>query len=127
MTTDLDQLRDPLGLHRLGYAEPLLSHLAVRLEDGQVTPHLMGTLHLNNIEGGCARMNIRYLTESGAFLTSRAGGVVCASDNDHHEFTVDLEPYDSNKIGQVNVQLQSQNTNGTFTVVGSETVDMLSY
>lgn len=93
-----------------------------RLEDGQWTPHLTGTLHLNNVDGGCARMNIRYLSESGSFLTSRAGGVVCASDNGHHEFTVDLEPYTSNKIGQVNVQLQSQNTNGTFTVIGSSTV-----
>lgn len=37
MKPDLDELRNPLGLHRLGYAAPLLEHPAVRAEDGRVT------------------------------------------------------------------------------------------
>lgn len=34
MTTDLEQMRDPLGLLRLGYAEPLLPHHAIRWVNG---------------------------------------------------------------------------------------------
>jgi hypothetical protein len=97
-----------------------------RLEEGgEITPHLTGTLWLNNVDGGCARMNIRYLSEAGSFLTNRPGGTVCVHDNDRHGFTVDLDPYGSNKIGQVNVQLQTQNANGTWNVVGNdiETID----
>jgi FdhD protein len=34
VTIDLDQMRDPLGLLRLGYARPLLEHRALRWEQG---------------------------------------------------------------------------------------------
>ncbi len=34
MKTDLEQMRDPLGLQRLGYAEALLAHQAIRWEAG---------------------------------------------------------------------------------------------
>lgn len=95
-------------------------HVLWPMEDGRITPLLSGTLHLNDVAGGCARMNLRYLTESGTFIASRAGGTVCASDNDHHEFTVSLDPYTSNTIGKVNVQLQSLNVDGSYSVVGHQ-------
>lgn len=38
MTTDLEQMRDPLGLLRLGYAKPLLGHAAARWENGVTRP-----------------------------------------------------------------------------------------
>jgi FdhD protein len=34
MTIDLQQMRDPLGLLRLGYAQPLLEHRAIRWDHG---------------------------------------------------------------------------------------------
>jgi FdhD protein len=34
MKADLEQMRDPLGLQRLGYADALLSHQAIRWESG---------------------------------------------------------------------------------------------
>jgi FdhD protein len=37
MAADLEQMRDPLGLQRLGYAEPLLQHPAVRWEEGRTS------------------------------------------------------------------------------------------
>jgi hypothetical protein len=94
------------------------------LDEGAVTAHLTGTLHLNNSSGVCSRMNIRYLTEGGAFLTERSGGTVCASDNGHHPFSVDLDPFESNKVGKVTIQLQTQGTNGSFTTAGSATVSI---
>jgi hypothetical protein len=94
------------------------------LDDGAVTPHLTGTLHFNNSSGVCARMNLRYLTESGAFVTERAGGTVCASDNGHHAFSVDLDPFESNKVGKVTIQLQTLAANGSFTTAGSATASI---
>ena len=37
MTIDLDQMRDPLGLLRLGYAKPLLEHRAIKWEQGSTS------------------------------------------------------------------------------------------
>lgn len=94
------------------------------LDGATVEPQLTGTLHINNSAGVCARMNLRYLTESGAFLTSRSGGEVCADDNGHHRWSVDLSPYASSKIGKVKVQLQTQGSNGSWNVAGSDTVSI---
>jgi hypothetical protein len=94
------------------------------LDEGIVTPHLTGTLHLNNSSGVCARMNIHYLAETGAFITEKPGGTVCGSDNGHHAFSVDLDPFESNKVGKVTIQLQTQGTNGSFSTAGSATVSI---
>lgn len=98
--------------------------MAWGLDGGVVEPHLTGTLHLNNSSGVCARMNLRYLTQSGVFVTKKHGGEKCASDNGHHSYSIDLSPYDSNKIGKVKVQLQTQGSNGSWNVAGSETVSI---
>lgn len=94
------------------------------LIDGKVTPRLTGSIYINNSSGVCSRMNLRYLTSSGAFVDSRSGGEVCADDNGLHQFTVDLDPYTSNKIGKVQVQLQSQGSNGSWNTAGSQTVSI---
>jgi hypothetical protein len=94
------------------------------LDDGDVTPRLTGSLHLNNSSGVCARVNLRYLTEAGTFLTARAGGSKCADDNGHHSWSVDLDPHTSNKIGQVRVQLQTQGNDGSWNTAGSDVVSI---
>ena len=94
------------------------------LIDGQVTARLTGSIYINNSSGVCSRMNLRYLTSGGAFLTSRSGGEVCADDNGLHQFTVDLDPYTSNKVGKVDVQLQTQGSNGSWNTAGSQTVSI---
>ena len=93
------------------------------LVDGVVTPRLTGAIHLNNSSGVCARVNLRYLTEGGVFLNERAGGSVCAADNSHDSWTVDLSPWSSDKIGQVRVQLQTLAANGNWINAGGELVD----
>jgi hypothetical protein len=92
--------------------------------NGYVTPILRGAIHLNNSAGVCARMNMRYLTESGSLLASRAGGTVCSPDNGHHYWSVSLMPYVSNQIGQVQVQLQTLGSNGVYVTAGSQTVSI---
>jgi hypothetical protein len=94
------------------------------LDGSTARPHLTGAIHLNNSNGACARMNIRYLTDSGAFLDERHGGTVCAPDNAHHSWNVDLDPYESDQIGQVEVELQTLAVNGDYVTAGSQTVSI---
>jgi hypothetical protein len=91
-------------------------------EDGTLTPHLTGTLHLDGKKGRCARMNLRYYAENGDFLTEKPGGTVCAPDSGHHAWSVDLAPYTSNKIAMVTVEVQSQRGDGSWDFVGSDKV-----
>jgi hypothetical protein len=87
-----------------------------------ITPRLVGAFWLNNVAGLCARMNLRYYTESGTYLTEKAGGSRCAADNNLHGVVVDLSPYTSTQVGKVEVQLQTQGSNGSWNLVDSETV-----
>jgi len=85
------------------------------------TPRLMGYIWLNNVAGLCARMNLRYYTESGSFLAEKHGGSGCAADNNLHAISVDLQPYTTSQLGKVVVQLQTQGSNGSWNLVGSDT------
>jgi hypothetical protein len=114
-----------VGGHDFAANAPVGSaQLAWNLVDGVVEPRLTGYLHLNNSAGLCARINLRFLTEGGSFLTRKAGGDVCADDNSHQRFSIDLSPYASSRIGKVKVQLQTQGTNGSWNVTGSKTVSI---
>jgi hypothetical protein len=84
-----------------------------------LTPHLQGYLHLNNIAGVCARVKLVYMTESYSTLATRYGGAVCAPDNGHHYWSVDLAPYSSTLIGAVQVSMQTQGTNGSWNDITS--------
>jgi hypothetical protein len=95
-----------------------------RGDSGEITPRLMGYIWLNNVAGLCARMNLKYYTESGTYLTEKPGGSGCAPDNNLHAISVDLQPYTSTQVGKVTVQLQTQGTNGSWNLVGSQTVDI---
>jgi hypothetical protein len=93
------------------------------LENGTLKPHLTGTLHLVNNAGTCARMNINYLTDAGGFITSRAGGIVCAPNNNAFAWSVNLAPY-RDVLGQVEVELQTLSAAGAWTTLGSQTVSV---
>jgi hypothetical protein len=95
-----------------------------RGENGEITVRLMGYIWLNNVAGLCARMNLRYYTESGTFLTEKPGGSGCAADNNLHAVAVDLQPYTSTQVGKVTVQLQTQGSNGSWNLVGSQSADI---
>ena len=93
------------------------------LENGSLKPHLTGALSLVNNAGLCARMNINYLTDAGAFITSRAGGTVCAPNNNLFSWTVDLAPY-RDILGQVEIELQTLNAGGGWATIGAQTVSV---
>jgi hypothetical protein len=114
-----------LGGNTFGLSDPSSpGTMYWNLHNGVSTPHLVATIWLNNSGGECARVNLRYLTDGGSELTQKHGGTICAAGNSLQGFGVDLDPYSSNKIGKVDVQLQTEGTNGNYTTVGSQTVSI---
>jgi hypothetical protein len=86
-------------------------------EEGEgmnLTPHLRGYLHLNNVAGLCARVSLRYYDESDGLFATRYGGPACAPDNSHAVWYVDLAPYTSDRIDSVTVALQTERSDGTW-------------
>ena len=95
-------------------------------ENGQITPHLLGALHLNRVPGACARMRIQYFMNvdsdadsEGELLEEVFGGTVCLNENEHNYWTVDRSDFTSDLIDYVIVSIQSQNDNGTWATKGS--------
>ncbi|MDH5738854.1 MAG: hypothetical protein OEY77_00850 [Nitrospira sp.] len=89
--------------------------------NGQVTPHLTGVLHINNAAGACARMRLEYFQEDGAQLAEKFGGKVCASDNQHHSWTVDLKPFSNGKLTKIEVSIQTLAADGNWRAIGTDT------
>jgi hypothetical protein len=86
---------------------------------GQVKPRVTGTLHINNAASACARMRIQYYAADDALLADEYGGKVCAPDNRHHSWTVDLDPYASGKLAHITVSLQTLGADSTWRTIGS--------
>jgi hypothetical protein len=85
-------------------------------DDGVIRPHLVGTLHLNDADGTCGRMRLEYFDAAGSRLSTNYGGAVCVTDDGHHEWDVDLDPYADNSIASVKVSLQKETATGWWTV-----------
>ena len=62
--------------------------------NGNVDPHLVGNLYLNNSSGTRARMKIEYFDADHNEIGEEFGGIVDAPDNGLHTFAVDLEPFE---------------------------------
>jgi hypothetical protein len=104
--------------------EPGHGDMSWDLDGAVLAPHLSGGLHLNNSSGVCARINLRYYTSAGTFLTKRADEEFCADDNGHTFRIIDISPHASNKIGKVKIQLQTLAANGSWQVAGHQTVSI---
>lgn len=89
---------------------------------GKVIPLLTGTLHINNAASACARMRIEYFTLDDVFLADKVGGKVCAADNTHHTWSVDLDPYGDGKLAYIKVSLQTLGADGSWRTIGTHSV-----
>lgn len=92
------------------------------IDDAVVTPNIWGYLHLNNSDDVCARLNVRYRTEAGAHLFTEPGDEHCAPNGGHHSWYVFMDDEGSDKVGEINVQLQTRAPGGSWTVEGNEIV-----
>jgi hypothetical protein len=93
-----------------------------RGDGAEITPRLIGTYWLNKVAGLCARVDLTYKTESGSFLAEKTDSPFCAADNGLDHVGIDFQPYTSTQVTKVVVKLQSQATDGSWNLVGSQTV-----
>ena len=91
-------------------------------DNGSYSTHLTGTIRLDDANGSCARMRLVYF-DDGAELTTKYGGTVCAEDGKAHTYSVDLNPYGSNRTDLVKVSLQKQTATSGWTTVESSYFD----
>jgi hypothetical protein len=89
-------------------------------DDMDITPHLRGYIHLNNMAGVCARVDLVYWSDWRGALDEEHGGSVCAPDNSHSYWSVDMKPYTSSLITHVTVKLQTLARNGSWQTVDAE-------
>jgi hypothetical protein len=83
-------------------------------EGMNLTPHLTGTLYLNNVAGLCARVALIYLDELGAVRGEEYSGRACAPGTKRYSAAIDLAPFTSSKIERVTVKMQTQTTDGSW-------------
>ena len=93
------------------------------IDEGLVTPEFETWLHLDNLAGDCGRINVRFLTEDGDYLDSRASDHRCAPDNNHHSWRLEIPSYTSGLIGKAEVQAQTRVAN-RWATSGSRTVSI---
>jgi len=93
--------------------------------DGNVRPHLLGTLYLNNASGTTARMQIDYYDAAHNLIETKYGGAVTAQDNALHTYSVDLDPFEADNVYHVHVSTTTETaTPGDFQIVGTAGFDI---
>jgi hypothetical protein len=85
---------------------------------GQNWPHLTGTVHLESAAGDCVRMRLDYYSDT-AYLDTEYGGAVCAIDNDHYKWSVDLQPWGSDAVQHIRVSIERQLDPTTWQIADS--------
>ncbi len=86
-------LSDPLGTGSVQWS----------VVGGFYTPQLVGTLHLNNAKNDWGRMHIDYYDGGGNYLYTEHSTPHKATDNAHHDWSVNLSPSTPLQIVQVHV------------------------
>lgn len=100
-------------------------YLTWSLANGAVTPLLRGRVYINNAPGTCARMQMQYFNAADRRLATRNSGLYCAADGSRHDWYFTLSSYSGPSVVKVKVLLQTRNTSGSYSTVGSvvETLD----
>ena len=106
-------------------AEPSGSgEVSFDVRGGSVDPLLTGTLHLTDAANDCARMRIDYINDDDWIFHTAYGGLKCTGTNSHQEFPIYLGPFSSPDTVRVKVSIESQLSNGNFTIIGSDWADL---
>jgi hypothetical protein len=113
---------DPVGLYSVGFdlgdntfsgGNPTgFGEIHFHHENGKIRPHLLGYLHLNDDDGLCGQVRLRYFNAAGIRLDEEFGGQVCVSDDQHHVWSVDLDPYSDADIASVEVAVMKITATG---------------
>ena len=92
--------------------------------NGNVDPHVVGNLYLNNSSGTRARMKIEYFDAAHNEIGEEWGGIVDAPDNGLHVFSVDLEPFEAPNVYHVHVSTTTEGAPNVFNEVGEVGYDI---
>lgn len=106
----------------LGSAPTGSGTLTWSYETGRVHARLRGILHLNNVAGACARMKVEHVAAAGALLGSDAGETVCAPDNRHRRWRIDLGSFSHRDTVKARVRLQQRGSDHVWRNVGTSLV-----
>jgi hypothetical protein len=90
------------------------------MSGGQIRPHLVGYLHAESAAGDCLRMRLDYYADNSVYLYTLTGGTVCANDNSHYRWSVDLDGYAADSIQHVRISIERAN-GLSYTVIDSTT------
>lgn len=94
------------------------------LINGYTYPKLTGYLYLTDRE--CAKVQVEYYQDAWGnhtYLGLRESAVYCAPGNGKTQFWINLSSYFSTVVDHVHVKINKQNSNGTFTTVGTDIED----
>jgi hypothetical protein len=111
------------GLNWDTFGAPLNGgHLYWDLTNGVVTPDLEGYLYLKNVSGNCAKMKVEYLDENSQVLATRYSAEHCASNDQMHQYWVDMASYGSSRLVYTRVKIISTPNGGnTWYLQGEQT------
>lgn len=91
------------------------------LVNGVTTPRLDGYLYLKNRK--CGQVWVDYFDANHTFLALRTSPTYCAPGNGKTQFFVNLSGYSSPLVTHVHVKVNRQNSNGTWTTMGTDIED----
>jgi hypothetical protein len=100
-------ISDPLGTGSVQWS----------VTGGFYTPTLVGTLHLNNARNEWGRMHIDYYDGGGTLLYTEHSTAHFASDNNHHQWSVNLLPSTPMQIVQARVCTEMSGNGVNFSQV----------
>jgi hypothetical protein len=100
-------LNDPLGVGSVNWS----------VTGGYYTPELVGTLHLNNAKNEWGRMHIDYYDGAGTLLYTEHSAEHKATDNMHHQWSVNLSPSTPMQIVQARVCTEISNNGSNYSQV----------
>jgi hypothetical protein len=86
-----------------------------------VTPLISGQLWLNNLSGVCHRVRVVYHDAAHNEIGTSETGLKCPPNNRTNQYVISIIPFGAPGINHVIIQIQQQNSNGSFSTVDSTT------
>jgi len=90
------------------------ANIAFDWTGGQMIPRLTGTLNADNADDLCVRVRVDSY-DNGTFLHTKPGITHCLSDDNHHEWSVNLNEDADALTDQVVVKVEKENAQGWST------------
>jgi hypothetical protein len=71
--------------------------------DGYYTPHLVGTMHVEDAHGKYARMHVSHWDGGGNLISTEHSGIKTVNGDSHQSWSIDLTPINPSQIVEAHV------------------------